>query len=38
MDVLWFRLPKKPADPAESMGRFESGRIIVLIDRGEYWQ
>ena len=38
MDVLWFRLPKKPADPAESMGRFQSGRIIVLIDRGEYWQ
>jgi 2-polyprenyl-6-methoxyphenol hydroxylase-like FAD-dependent oxidoreductase len=38
MDVLWFRLPKKPADPDESMGRFEPGRMIVLIDRGEYWQ
>src|SRR4051794_36076851 len=38
MDVLWFRLPKKPQDPGESMGRFQSGRIVVLIDRGEYWQ
>jgi 2-polyprenyl-6-methoxyphenol hydroxylase-like FAD-dependent oxidoreductase len=38
MDVLWFRLPKKPDDPDESMGRFDAGRIIVLIDRGDYWQ
>ena len=38
MDVLWFRLPKHRGDPDESMGRFDSGRIIVLIDRGEYWQ
>jgi 2-polyprenyl-6-methoxyphenol hydroxylase-like FAD-dependent oxidoreductase len=38
MDVLWFRLPKKTSDPDESMGRFEPRRIVVLIDRGEYWQ
>ena len=38
MDVLWFRLPKKAGDPDESMGRFEAGRIVVLIDRGDYWQ
>jgi 2-polyprenyl-6-methoxyphenol hydroxylase-like FAD-dependent oxidoreductase len=38
MDVLWFRLPKKPNDPDESMGRFDAGRIIVVIDRGDYWQ
>jgi 2-polyprenyl-6-methoxyphenol hydroxylase-like FAD-dependent oxidoreductase len=38
MDVLWLRLPKKPGDPDESMGRFEAGRIVVLIDRGDYWQ
>jgi 2-polyprenyl-6-methoxyphenol hydroxylase-like FAD-dependent oxidoreductase len=38
MDVLWFRLPKKAADPAETMGRFEAGRISILIDRGDYWQ
>src|SRR5258708_4207838 len=38
MDVLWFRLPKKASDPDESMGRFTGGRIVILIDRGDYWQ
>ena len=38
MDVLWFRLPREAGDPDQSMGRFEAGRIFVLIDRGEYWQ
>jgi 2-polyprenyl-6-methoxyphenol hydroxylase-like FAD-dependent oxidoreductase len=38
MDVLWFRLPKQPNDPDESMGRFDSGRMVVLLDRGDYWQ
>jgi 2-polyprenyl-6-methoxyphenol hydroxylase-like FAD-dependent oxidoreductase len=38
MDVLWFRLPRKPSDPPETMGRFTAGGIAVLIDRGEYWQ
>jgi 2-polyprenyl-6-methoxyphenol hydroxylase-like FAD-dependent oxidoreductase len=38
MDVLWFRLPRLPSDPDQSMGRFEAGRIFVLIDRGDYWQ
>ena len=38
MDVLWFRLPKKPSDPDETMGRFDAGRIVVMIDRGDYWQ
>ena len=38
MDVVWFRLPKKASDPDESMGRFTGGRIVILIDRGDYWQ
>ena len=38
MDVLWFRLPKKADDQGETMGRFDAGRIIILIDRGDYWQ
>jgi 2-polyprenyl-6-methoxyphenol hydroxylase-like FAD-dependent oxidoreductase len=38
MDVLWFHMPKKPGDPAETMGRFDAGRIVVLLDRGDYWQ
>ena len=35
MDVLWFRLSRKPADSAETMGRFDSGSILVMLDRGE---
>jgi 2-polyprenyl-6-methoxyphenol hydroxylase-like FAD-dependent oxidoreductase len=38
MDVLWFRLSRRPDDPAATMGRFDSGRIFVTINRGEYWQ
>ena len=38
MDVLWFRLPKRPRDPEETMGRFTPGSIAVLLNRGDYWQ
>ena len=38
MDVLWFRLPRKPGDPVEPFGRFDTGGIFVMIDRGDYWQ
>jgi 2-polyprenyl-6-methoxyphenol hydroxylase-like FAD-dependent oxidoreductase len=38
MDVLWFRLSRTPDDPVATMGRFDSGRIFITINRGEYWQ
>jgi 2-polyprenyl-6-methoxyphenol hydroxylase-like FAD-dependent oxidoreductase len=38
MDVLWFRVSRKPDDPDETMGVFEAGRIFVVINRGDYWQ
>jgi 2-polyprenyl-6-methoxyphenol hydroxylase-like FAD-dependent oxidoreductase len=38
MDVLWFRLPRHASDPEHSMGYFDPGRILVTINRGEYWQ
>src|SRR5712691_4121572 len=38
MDVLWMKLAQRAGDPKESLGRFEAGRILVLIDRGDYWQ
>jgi len=38
MDVLWFRLSRSPADPAATMGRFDVGRIFVLLNRGPHWQ
>jgi 2-polyprenyl-6-methoxyphenol hydroxylase-like FAD-dependent oxidoreductase len=38
MDVLWFSLTRDPADPADVMGRFEAGRIFIMINRGAHWQ
>jgi 2-polyprenyl-6-methoxyphenol hydroxylase-like FAD-dependent oxidoreductase len=41
MDVLWFRLPKvagSPPPPFGGAGRLTRGRLLVLIDRGDYWQ
>ena len=38
MDVLWFRLSRRPSDPADPMGRFDTGRIFIMLNRGESWQ
>ena len=38
MDVFWFRLPKQRTAGNDSTGVFAGGRIIALIDRGDYWQ
>src|SRR5262245_11898875 len=38
MDVLWFRLSWRPGDPENPMGRFQSGRIFIMLNRGDYWQ
>ncbi len=38
MDVLWFRVPKPKESENRTTGVFGSGRIMALIDRGDYWQ
>ncbi len=38
MDVLWFRLPRRPEDSMESTGRLVQGHILVMLNRGEEWQ
>jgi 2-polyprenyl-6-methoxyphenol hydroxylase-like FAD-dependent oxidoreductase len=38
MDVLWLRLSRRADDPGESLGRIDVGRMMVTIDRGDYWQ
>ena len=38
MDVLWMRLSRRPSDPAQSFGRFDTGRILVMLNREDYWQ
>jgi 2-polyprenyl-6-methoxyphenol hydroxylase-like FAD-dependent oxidoreductase len=38
IDALWMRLSKRPQDPPQSLGRFNFGRLLVMLDRGDYWQ
>ncbi len=39
IDVLWFRLSKNSkADPQQTFGRFDRGKMMVLLNRGDYWQ
>jgi 2-polyprenyl-6-methoxyphenol hydroxylase-like FAD-dependent oxidoreductase len=38
IDVLWFRLSKRPGDPGQVLGRLGRGKMIVTIDRDDYWQ
>jgi len=38
IDVLWMRMSKKQNDPQQSFGFFQHGKLLVLLDRGDYWQ
>lgn len=38
MDVLWFRVSRRADDPGDPVGRFDSGRIFIMLNRGDYWQ
>ncbi|GHO65451.1 monooxygenase [Ktedonobacter sp. SOSP1-52] len=38
VDVLWFRLSRKPGDSGEGLLRFGSQRVLALIDRPDHWQ
>jgi len=38
MDVLWMRLSRRADDPPNTLGRINAGRILVTLDRGDYWQ
>jgi 2-polyprenyl-6-methoxyphenol hydroxylase-like FAD-dependent oxidoreductase len=38
IDVLWMGISKKEDDPQQSLGFFQQGKLLVLLDRGDYWQ
>jgi 2-polyprenyl-6-methoxyphenol hydroxylase-like FAD-dependent oxidoreductase len=38
MDVLWMRISRRPSDPGQTLGHVEAGRMLVMIDREDYWQ
>src|SRR6516164_580987 len=38
MDVLWFRMTRKSSDSTDSFGHIEAGKLMVMLDRADYWQ
>jgi len=38
MDVFWFRIPKSPDEKAGLRGNVARSRLLVMIDRSDYWQ
>ncbi|AMN39845.1 FAD-dependent oxidoreductase [Rhodoplanes sp. Z2-YC6860] len=38
IDVLWFRLSRRPTDTEETSGHMEAGQMMVMLNRGDYWQ
>ena len=38
MDVMWFRLSRKDSDDDETFGHIEAGRMMVMLNRTDYWQ
>lgn len=38
VDVLWMRLSRKATDPSQLIGNIRRGKLLAMIDRGDYWQ
>ena len=38
MDVLWFRLSRRPNDSGQTLGRIVNGKIMVMLNREDYYQ
>ena len=38
MDVLWFRVTRRAGDGGEVFGHVEAGKMMVMLDRADYWQ
>jgi 2-polyprenyl-6-methoxyphenol hydroxylase-like FAD-dependent oxidoreductase len=38
IDVLWLRMSRREDDPDNALGNLNYGRMIVLINRGDYFQ
>jgi len=38
IDVLWFRISRKSGDPDQVLGNVNYGKMLILINRGDYFQ
>jgi 2-polyprenyl-6-methoxyphenol hydroxylase-like FAD-dependent oxidoreductase len=38
IDVLWLKIARQPSDPENALGYINFGRLIILINRNDYFQ
>jgi 2-polyprenyl-6-methoxyphenol hydroxylase-like FAD-dependent oxidoreductase len=38
IDVLWMRLSRRADDPGQALGYVRRGHVLVMLNRGDYWQ
>ncbi len=38
IDVIWFRLPRQPEDPGQTLARIDRGHFMIMLNRSDYWQ
>jgi 2-polyprenyl-6-methoxyphenol hydroxylase-like FAD-dependent oxidoreductase len=38
IDVLWFRISRRPDDPSQVLGNVNYGKALILINRSDYFQ
>ena len=38
IDALWMRIGRRPDDPEATAGRYVNRRLLVMINRNDYWQ
>jgi 2-polyprenyl-6-methoxyphenol hydroxylase-like FAD-dependent oxidoreductase len=38
MDVMWMRLSRRPSDGGQTFGYIDRGKLLVLLNRDDYWQ
>jgi 2-polyprenyl-6-methoxyphenol hydroxylase-like FAD-dependent oxidoreductase len=38
MDALWMRISRRSGDPGQTLGHAEPGKILIKLNRGDYWQ
>jgi 2-polyprenyl-6-methoxyphenol hydroxylase-like FAD-dependent oxidoreductase len=38
MDVMWMRISRRPSDPGQTFGHADPGKMLVLLNRNDYWQ
>jgi 2-polyprenyl-6-methoxyphenol hydroxylase-like FAD-dependent oxidoreductase len=38
MDVMWMRISRQAGDPQQTFGHADRGKILIMLNRDEYWQ